>query len=64
MNEKNIAEIDLSAQKQNFTHLRGRVRAVSAETEPMCVVKADAYGHSVALCHRARVTSRAVSGRR
>ena len=50
MNEKNIAEIDLSALKQNFTHLRGRVRAVSAETEPMCVVKADAYGHSVALC--------------
>lgn len=50
MNEKNIAEIDLSALKHNFTHLRGRVRAVSAQTEPMCVVKADAYGHSVALC--------------
>lgn len=50
MNEKNIAEIDLSALKHNFAHLRGRVRAVSAETEPMCVVKADAYGHSVALC--------------
>ena len=28
MNEKNIAEIDLSALKQNFTHLRVRVRAV------------------------------------
>mgnify|MGYP004675196429 FL=1 len=50
MNEKNIAEIDLSALKHNFTHLRDRVGAVSPATAPMCVVKADAYGHSVALC--------------
>ena len=50
MNEKNIAEIDLSALKHNFIHLRDRVTAVSPATAPMCVVKADAYGHSVALC--------------
>ena len=50
MNEKNIAEIDLSALKHNFIHLRDRVAAASPATAPMCVVKADAYGHSVALC--------------
>ena len=50
MNEKNIAEIDLSALKHNFIHLRDSVAASSPVTAPMCVVKADAYGHSVALC--------------
>lgn len=50
MTEKNIAEIDLSALRHNFTYLRGKLRAVSGATEPMCVVKADAYGHSAKLC--------------
>ena len=50
MTEKNIAEIDLSALRHNFTYLRGKLRAVSGVTEPMCVVKADAYGHSAKLC--------------
>ena len=50
MTEKNIAEIDLSALRHNFSYLRGRIWAVSPQTEPMCVVKADAYGHSAELC--------------
>lgn len=50
MTEKNIAEIDLSALRHNFSYLRGRICAVSPQTEPMCVVKADAYGHSAELC--------------
>lgn len=50
MNEKNIAEIDLSALRHNFIHLRDKIRTASPATEPMCVVKADAYGHSAALC--------------
>ena len=50
MTEKNIAEIDLSALRHHFSYLRGRIWAVSPQTEPMCVVKADAYGHSAELC--------------
>ena len=50
MNEKNIAEIDLSALRHNFTYLQSKIKALSQNTEPMCVVKADAYGHSAALC--------------
>lgn len=50
MTEKNLAEIDLSALKHNFLILRDRVKAASPKTEPMCVVKADAYGHSAELC--------------
>ena len=50
MTEKNLAEIDLSALKHNFTVLRDRVKAASPDTEPMCVVKADAYGHSAEFC--------------
>ncbi|MBQ6613757.1 MAG: alanine racemase [Clostridia bacterium] len=50
MNEKNLAEIDLSALKHNFTYLESKIHALSPETEPMCVVKADAYGHSAELC--------------
>lgn len=50
MTEKNIAEIDLGALKHNFLILRNRIKAASPATEPMCVVKADAYGHSAELC--------------
>lgn len=50
MNEKNIAEIDVAALQHNFTYLQGRIRAASPTTEPMCVVKADAYGHSAGIC--------------
>ena len=38
MNEKNIAEIDLSALKHNFIHLRDSVAASSPATAPMGVV--------------------------
>jgi len=48
--EKNLAEIDLSALKHNFTVLRDRIKAASPATEPMCVVKADAYGHCAEFC--------------
>lgn len=50
MNEKNLAEIDLSALKHNFEHLQEKIKSVSPDTEAMCVVKADAYGHSAELC--------------
>lgn len=50
MTEKNLAEIDLSALKHNFTVLRDRIKAASPATEPMCVVKADAYGHCAEFC--------------
>ncbi len=50
MNEKNLAEIDIDALRHNFTYLQSKINAVSESTEPMCVVKADAYGHSAALC--------------
>ena len=50
MTEKNLAQIDVAALQHNFRHLRDRIRGVSPVTEPMCVVKADAYGHSAAIC--------------
>lgn len=50
MNEKNLAEIDTAALRHNFIHLQNKIHAVCADTEPMCVVKADAYGHSAELC--------------
>ena len=50
MTEKNLAQIDIAALQHNFRHLRDRIQAVSPTTEPMCVVKADAYGHSAEIC--------------
>lgn len=50
MTEKNIAEIDVAALQHNFRYLRDKMQSVSQATEPMCVVKADAYGHSAAIC--------------
>ena len=49
MTEKNLAEIDVAALQHNFRHLRDRIQSASA-AEPMCVVKADAYGHSAEIC--------------
>ncbi|MBQ4150183.1 MAG: alanine racemase [Clostridia bacterium] len=50
MTEKNLAEIDLAALKHNFLVLRNRIKEASPTTEPMCVVKADAYGHVAEFC--------------
>lgn len=50
MTEKNIAEIDVAALQHNFRHLQKKIQSASPDTEPMCVVKADAYGHSAAIC--------------
>ncbi len=50
MTEKNIAEINIAALKHNFILLEGKIKAASKSTEPMCVVKADAYGHSAKIC--------------
>lgn len=50
MTEKNLAEIDVAALQHNFTYLQNKVHAASQATEPMCVVKADAYGHSAQIC--------------
>ncbi|MBQ9134397.1 MAG: alanine racemase [Clostridia bacterium] len=50
MTEKNLAEIDVAALQHNFQYLRDKIQAASPVTEPMCVVKADAYGHSAEIC--------------
>ena len=50
MTEKNLAEIDVAALQHNFRYLRDKIQNASAATEPMCVVKADAYGHSAEIC--------------
>lgn len=50
MTEKNLAEIDVTALQHNFRYLRDKIQAASPVTEPMCVVKADAYGHSAEIC--------------
>lgn len=57
MTEKNIAEIDVAALRHNFTYLQNKIHAASPETEPMCVVKADAYGHSAKICVPALYTA-------
>lgn len=41
------AEIDLGALKHNFTLLSSIVKKSSPECRPVCVVKADAYSHSM-----------------
>ena len=44
------AEISTDALVHNYTVLSGRVKAVSPSTRALAVVKADAYGHGVAVC--------------
>ena len=49
-NARTWAEIDLGALKENFEYLQGRINLQADEAgikrpEPICVVKADAYGH-------------------
>lgn len=48
---KNFAEINLTALTHNFTLLSRRIRKANAS--PICVVKADAYGHGALTCVRA-----------
>lgn len=50
MTEKNIALIGVDALQENFRYLRDKITAASPQTAAMCVVKADAYGHSVNIC--------------
>ena len=50
MTEKNIALISVSALQANFRYLRDKITAKSPSVAAMCVVKADAYGHSVDIC--------------
>lgn len=50
------AEIDTEALKQNYIALTKRVQAAARKpVRPIAVIKADAYGHSVALCAPALV---------
>lgn len=47
LKHKTWAEIDLSRLRNNYAEIR---RSVNAQTEVMCVVKADAYGHGAEKC--------------
>ena len=49
--KKSFAEINLTALTHNYTLLARRVKASGAS--PICVVKADAYGHGAPACVRA-----------
>lgn len=49
--KKSFAEINLTALAHNYTLLARRVKASGAS--PICVVKADAYGHGAPACVRA-----------
>lgn len=49
--KKSFAEINLTALTHNFTLLARRVKRSGAS--PICVVKADAYGHGAPTCVRA-----------
>lgn len=47
------AEIDLDALRHNFRYLKAEAERNDPETKPICVVKADAYGHGAPACVRA-----------
>lgn len=47
------AEIDLGALRHNYRYLTGEANKIDPETRPICVVKADAYGHGAPACIRA-----------
>ncbi len=47
---KNYAKIDLSALVSNYRLLLARAQSFDPEAKPICVVKADAYGHGVREC--------------
>ena len=44
------AEIDLDALRANYRTLAAAIKASSPDCRPMCVVKADAYGHGIDFC--------------
>lgn len=44
------AEIDLSALRHNYALLTSKVKQDSPHCRPICVVKADAYGHGMSAC--------------
>ncbi|MBQ1230228.1 MAG: alanine racemase [Clostridia bacterium] len=46
------AEIDLSALRHNYQYLTNEARKADPEARPICVVKADAYGHGAPACIR------------
>ena len=47
-----VAEIDLSALRHNYRYLRAEAERSSSDSRPICVVKADAYGHGAPACVR------------
>ena len=46
------AEIDLGALRENYRYLKAEAERADAESQPICVVKADAYGHGAPACVR------------
>ena len=46
------AEIDLAALRHNYRYLKAEAERADAESQPICVVKADAYGHGAPACVR------------
>lgn len=54
---KNYAEIDLSALVSNFSLLTQNARKFSPDASPICVLKADAYGHGARKCVRALISA-------
>ncbi len=54
---KNYAEINLSALIRNFKLLRRHVQYENPKARPICVVKADAYGHGMADCVNALLSA-------
>ena len=47
-----VAEIDLSALRHNYRYLKAEAERSSSDSRPICVVKADAYGHGAPACVR------------
>jgi len=43
--DKNLAEVDLGALTYNYSALVAKIKSANPDTRPICVVKADAYGH-------------------
>ncbi len=58
---KNYAEINLSALIHNFKLLRRHVQYENPHARPICVVKADAYGHGMTACVNALLSAGADS---
>lgn len=50
--DRTWAEIDLDALRHNYQYLVGEAKKADPEARPLCVVKADAYGHGAPACIR------------